>query len=123
MKLNIRPMDLVKNIYVIIGLVSVVGGAVVATAYAAGWLVNEARASELAKQEAVVVQQQLYEAQQANEKRSLLSEIEVLNLQIAIAYSKPDRSDWENAQIKALQDQVTIKQTRLAELDQPEATP
>jgi hypothetical protein len=92
--------------------------------YSTGWIVTrsaaKADAQEIAQEKANVVQQQLYEAQIDNERGRLESDIQILLLQINFLSSKPDRTEYDNMQLKIWQDAIGMKQTRLQELNEAE---
>lgn len=131
MKMNLSPMELVRNIGTIVAVVSVLGTAAVTTAYSAGWIIRESSAEEIAQTKANEVQQQLlakweeYEQDRKldrlqYEKDQLEGEIRDLTAQIELRMSKPNRTDWDNQQLQFLQDQLLLKQTSLEELNHPQ---
>ena len=113
--MNLR--DLSGTIVAVAAAAGVIGGVV----YSAGWVVSRAGAEEIMQQKANVVQQQIYEAQIDNERGRLESDIQILLLQINFMLSKPDRTEYDDLQLKIWKDSIALKQKRLAELEQVEA--
>ena len=60
-------------------------------------------------------------AQIDNERGRLGSDIQILLLQINFMLSKPNRTEYDDLQLKIWQDSIALKQKRLAELEQIEA--
>lgn len=85
-----------------------------------GLVIGRAEAEDIAQQKANVVQKQLYEAQIDNERGRLESDIQILLLQINFMLSKPNRTEYDDLQLKIWQDSIALKQKRLAELEQIE---
>lgn len=85
-----------------------------------GWIIGESEAEEIAQQKANVVQQQLYEAQQDNEQARLEQDITILLMQMNFLLTKPERSEFDDMQLKIWQDSIAMKQQRIAELNEAE---
>lgn len=98
---------------------AVVGGVI----YSTGWVIDRAGAEEIAQQKAnevfkelQAVQRQIYEELKQDDEDRLSADIEILKLQIEGMSSKPNRSEYENVQLRIWNQQLTIKQQELAAL-------
>ena len=114
MKFNFKPMEILQNLLTIVAAVTILYG----IALSAGYLIDRAGAEDLAQRKANEVTAQLYKAQQDNERERLNSDIQELLLQMQFLLSKPNRTEYDEMQIKVWQDSVALKQQRLAELSE-----
>lgn len=119
MKFDLKPMDLVRNFTAL----CVALGLVYAAGLKTGWIIGEAEGEEIAQQKAnvvykelLVVQQKIYEELKQDDEDRLQADIQILMLQIEGMSSKPDRSEYEDVQLRIWNKQLEIKQGELADL-------
>lgn len=104
--------ELAQTVSAVAGACAVLGSIV----YATGWVVSEARSSEIAQQKANVVAEQLYVMARDREEAQITSELQTLLFFIQILESKPEKTDFDRTQIDLLKGQMNRKQVRLAEI-------
>ena len=110
MKFNIKPMELVRNFTAISVAVGILGG----IGYAAGWFVNKAQAQAM-------IEQSSYELQRKYDRKVLELDITSLTMQIGLMEGKPDRSAWENEQLRLWKIQLDEKTKLLINFDNEKA--
>ena len=88
--------------------------------YQTGWIIGKSQAEDIAQQKANVVAQQLYEAQQDNERARLEQDINILMMQLNFLLSKPERTEFDEMQLQIWRDSIAMKQKRIAELNEAE---
>lgn len=115
--MNIK--DIAQYITAVAAAAGVIGGIV----YSTGWVINKAQAEEVAQQKAnevykelLVVQQKIYEELKEDDEARLHQDIQILALQIEGLESKPARSDYENIQLRILNQQLALKQAELSKM-------
>jgi tRNA A37 N6-isopentenylltransferase MiaA len=95
--------------------------------YSTGWVVSRAvaraDAAEDAQQKAnevraelLTVQQKIYDKLEDQDQARVKQDIEILALQIESLESKPDRSDYENVNLRILNQQLVLKQAELSKM-------
>jgi hypothetical protein len=132
------------NFAAIIGKMKEISGAITASAaafaviggviYSTGWIVTrsaaKADAQEVAQQKAnevykelLVVQQNIYDELKKDDEARLQQDIQILALQIEGLESNPDRSDYENTNLRILHTQLELKQGELSKMLEAKAAP
>lgn len=109
MKLDLKPMELLKDFMLIVAVIGVLGG----VAYSAGWIVNRAGASEM-------IEQSVYEEALDRERADLQFQIDMATMKMKFLLEKSDRTDFDNMELDLLKNQIAMLQERLTKLDVPE---
>ena len=106
MKLDITPMNMLRDFMVIIAVVTAAGG----VAHSAGWIVNRAAANTMIAQS---VNQEALDRERAD----LQFQIEMASMKLRLLSDKPERSEYDNMEMSLLIEQVKRLQQRLEMLD------
>ena len=109
MKLNLKPIDIVKDFLVIASAVGVLGG----VAYSAGWLVNRADAGEMIKQS-------VYEEALEREVADLKFQVELTNSKMQLLAAKPDRNAYDELVLRGYVEELGRLKERIIDLEAPE---
>jgi hypothetical protein len=109
MKLDIRPMDLLKDFVVIVTVIGIVAG----VAYQAGWIVNRANAGEM-------IAQSVYQEALDRERADLRFQIEMTSSKMQTLAEKPDRNQYDDLVLQGYVDDLKRLHARLGVIEAPE---